>query len=85
MIDSTAQKDAPLRAQESERRFRTLYDDSPAMFLTLNTDGSIIMFVNKFVADLVGCTVLAAQLMSVLINLFYISVIQMTGKTLWKS
>ncbi|MFQ5660179.1 MAG: EAL domain-containing protein [Gammaproteobacteria bacterium] len=53
MTDISRRKEAELAIQASEKRYRTLYDDSPSMFLTLNTDG-YIMSVNKFGADHLG-------------------------------
>ena len=53
MTDISDMKQGEIMIQESEARFRTLYDDSPSMLFTLSTDGSIIS-VNKFGADHLG-------------------------------
>lgn len=42
--------------QASERRYRTLYDNTPAMFFTIDTDGAILS-ANRFAADQLGTTV----------------------------
>ena len=54
--DLTERNRAALRIKESERQFRTLYDDSPSMFLTLDENG-IILSINKFGADHLGFSV----------------------------
>ena len=56
IIDITARKKAEWAIKESENRFQALYDDSPSMFFTLSTDGSIIS-VNKFGAQHLGYSV----------------------------
>ncbi len=55
-VDLTQRKQTTNRIQESERQFRTLYDDSPSMFFTLDSKG-IILSINKFGADHLGMTV----------------------------
>ncbi len=63
--DITQQKLADLRLQESENRFRALYDNTPAMFFTIDKN-NVMTSVNKFgaeklgyhVDDLVGCSVM---------------------------
>jgi diguanylate cyclase (GGDEF)-like protein/PAS domain S-box-containing protein len=55
-IDVTERNRATELIEESERRFRTLYDDSPAMFLTLDNEATIL-FINKYGADHLGYTV----------------------------
>lgn len=54
--DITESKQAEIRLQESEARFRSLYDDSPTMFFTLDA-GGIIRSVNRFGADHLGSPV----------------------------
>ena len=54
--DITERKETENLLQESERRFRALYDDSPAMFFTLDTEGGI-RSVNRFGAEHLGFTV----------------------------
>lgn len=56
IIDITARKKAEWAIKESESRFQVLYDDSPSMFLTLSTDGSVIS-ANKFGAQHLGYSV----------------------------
>ena len=55
-IDISERNRTAALIKESERRFRTLYDDSPAMFLTLD-DEATILSINKFGADHLGYTV----------------------------
>ena len=50
-IGERKQADAALRA--SEERFRSLYDDTPTMYFTLSTDGTVLS-VNRFGADQLG-------------------------------
>ena len=52
-VDITERKKAEELIQQSEKRFRILYDDSPTMFFTLGTDGAIHS-VNRFGADHLG-------------------------------
>jgi diguanylate cyclase (GGDEF)-like protein/PAS domain S-box-containing protein len=52
-VDITERNQAALRIRESERQFRTLYDDSPTMFFTLDEQG-VILSINKFGADHLG-------------------------------
>ena len=54
--DISGRKKAEVRLQESERRFRALYDDSPTMFFTLARDGRVLS-VNRFGADHLGYSV----------------------------
>jgi diguanylate cyclase (GGDEF)-like protein/PAS domain S-box-containing protein len=54
--DITDRKETETRLQESERRFRALYDDSPTMFFTLDMDGGI-RSINRFGAGHLGFTV----------------------------
>lgn len=54
--DITERKETETLLQESERRFRALYDDSPTMFFTLDMDGDI-RSVNRFGAEHLGFTV----------------------------
>lgn len=53
VADITAQKQAERALQESESRFRTLYEDNPAMYFTLVGDGTILS-VNRFGAQQLG-------------------------------
>ena len=52
-VDITERKRSEELIQQSEKRFRILYDDSPTMFFTLGIDGEIHS-VNKFGADHLG-------------------------------
>ncbi len=55
-IDITERNRAASRIRESERQLRTLYDDSPAIFFTLDEQGTILS-INKYGADLLGFSV----------------------------
>jgi PAS domain S-box-containing protein len=50
-IEERRKIEATLRA--SEERFRALYDDNPAVYLTIDTQG-LILSVNRFGADMLG-------------------------------
>lgn len=50
-IGERKRADAALRA--SEERYRSLYDDTPTMYFTLSTDGTVLS-VNRFGADQLG-------------------------------
>ncbi|MEE9190649.1 MAG: EAL domain-containing protein, partial [Candidatus Neomarinimicrobiota bacterium] len=54
--DITLQKKAETRLQESENRFRALYDGTPAMFFTINEDNTIAS-VNVFGSEKLGYSV----------------------------
>ena len=66
-ITGRLQDEGALR--ESEERYRTLYRDTPAMFFTLDPDGTVIS-VNGFGARQLGYTVEELKGMPVL-NVFY--------------
>lgn len=55
IINITPRKLAEQALQESEERFRALYDDNPAMFITLDATGRILS-INKFGAQRGGYT-----------------------------
>ncbi|MDO8547489.1 MAG: PAS domain S-box protein [Nitrospirales bacterium] len=63
--DITARKQAEAALRESEERFRSLYDDNPSMFFTVDADG-LVHSINRFgtaqlgyrVDELVGHSVL---------------------------
>lgn len=54
--DLTEKNRVALRIKQTENQFRTLYDDSPAMFLTLDSEGTILS-INKYGAQNLGYTV----------------------------
>ncbi len=54
--DITLQKKAETRLQESENRFRALYDGTPAMFFTINKDNTIAS-ANIFGSEKLGYSV----------------------------
>ena len=54
--DITERKRAEHALQASEKRFRALYDDNPAMFFTLDSKG-IVLSVNHFGAEQLGYSV----------------------------
>jgi PAS domain S-box-containing protein len=66
-ITGRMQDEGALR--ESEERYRTLYRDTPAMFFTLDSEGTVIS-VNGFGAGQLGYTVEELKGMPVL-NIFY--------------
>ena len=49
-------KEQTAELRESEEKFRTLYDDNPFMYFTINTDFTV-QSVNQFGAELLGYTV----------------------------
>ena len=49
-------KKAETALQESEQRFRALYDENPSMFFTLDSEGSVLS-VNQFGAEALGYAV----------------------------
>lgn len=51
--DITAHKQAEHALRESEQRFKSLYDDNPSMFFTLDTAGQILS-VNRYGANQLG-------------------------------
>jgi len=55
-IDITERNRTAALIKQSEQRFRTLYDDSPAMFLTLDNETTILS-INRYGADHLGYTV----------------------------
>ncbi|MFT5350966.1 MAG: diguanylate cyclase (GGDEF)-like protein/PAS domain S-box-containing protein, partial [Gammaproteobacteria bacterium] len=57
-VDLTERNRSALRIKESENRFRSLYNDSPAMFMTLDEKG-VVLSINKFGADHLGASVSA--------------------------
>jgi len=68
-IDITEQKNALTQLQESEKKYKALYDDNPTMYFTVN-DREIVISVNKFGAEQLGYT--AEELIGKpVINVFY--------------
>ena len=55
-VDITERKKTELLIQENEKRFRSLYDDTPSMFFTLDKNGNILS-VNRFGATHLGFSV----------------------------
>ena len=55
-VDITERKKTELLIQENEKRFRSLYDDTPSMFFTLDRNGNILS-VNRFGATHLGFSV----------------------------
>jgi len=53
VVDIEKQKRGELALRESERRFKTLYDENPSMYFTVSTDG-VIQSVNKYGAQELG-------------------------------
>jgi len=49
-------KERTVELKESEEKFRTLYDDNPFMYFTIDTDFTILL-VNRFGAEQLGYTV----------------------------
>ena len=54
-LDITEQKKALNKLQESEKRYKALYEDNPSMYFTVNDEGTV-MSVNKFGAYQLGYT-----------------------------
>jgi PAS domain S-box-containing protein len=54
-IDITERKRAQIALEESEARYRALYDDNPSMYFTVDTSGEVLS-VNEFGARRLGCT-----------------------------
>ncbi len=54
--DITERKQAEHALQASEKRFRALYDDNPAMFFTLDSNGTVLS-VNHYGAEQLGYSV----------------------------
>ena len=54
-IDMTERKRAQAALEESEARYRALYDDNPSMYFTVNTSGTVLS-VNEFGARQLGYT-----------------------------
>lgn len=52
-VDISEKKQAERRLQESESRFRNLFDDSPTMFFTLDSEG-LITSINQYGAQHLG-------------------------------
>ncbi len=67
--DITTRKQASRALQESEERYRTLYEDNPTMYFTIAPNG-IVLSVNRFGAERLGYTVAELTGYSML-NIFY--------------
>ena len=55
-VDITDQKRAQQALRESEKRYKTLYEDNPSMYFTIDAEG-MILSVNRFGAEQLGYTV----------------------------
>ncbi|MFN8487950.1 MAG: PAS domain S-box protein [Caldilineaceae bacterium] len=67
--DITERKQVEAALKESEARYRTLFDDNPSMYFTLEADGAVSS-VNRFGAEQLGYTISELIGASVL-NVFY--------------